>query len=189
MATTPMHRVRAQISGVAGSPYWLTGYFDHTAVGANDAAVEWIKFIATNSVGLPTGWTLTAGGEVQLVDPVSGDVIDVEPIAQATLSGSTNANLAPKATQILCRWRTEAYVAGRRVQGHTNIPMVYTSDINTGGGVAGATQTAWQAKITGLLTGAAGDAFCIWSRAAGAHFPVASGSVWNQFSVLRSRRD
>lgn len=184
-----MYKVRARITGVAGSPYWINGFFDSTGVGAADAAVEWAKFIASASNGLPTGWSLTCGSEVQVVEPANGQVIDVEPIAPSTLAGTTNTPTGPRASQLLMRWKTNNYVNGRRVQGHTNIPITYTSDVGASGAVAGSTQTAWTNKINGLLTGPAGDAFVIWSRAAGEHFAVTNGSVWDQFSVLRSRRD
>ena len=78
-------------------------------------------------------------------------------------------------------------VSGRILRGHTYIPGP-TEGNNTDGKPSGAYKSAIAAAFTDFL--AVPDTFpLVWSRTHGTVGPVLSGSCWDQWAVLRSRRD
>jgi hypothetical protein len=93
----------------------------------------------------------------------------------------------PDATQIVIQWRTGVYHNGREIRGRTFIPGL-ADFTNDEGNVALATRTAIQSDLDTWLAAQAG-LFFIWSRKNGLTAVVSDSSVWNEFGVLRSRRD
>lgn len=182
-----MYRVRTTFGGVAGSPWISTMYFDEaggtpanavTAVGTFWNAVD--SLMETSVV-----WATLA--DVETVQADTGNVTAVETTIPQTGNGVAATTGLPIASQMLVRWRTGVYVAGREVRGRTFIPGLATA-VNSDGVPSGSAQTTVN-NAASALVGALDAQLVVWSRTHGQARVVTVGSVWNQFAVLRSRRD
>jgi hypothetical protein len=191
-----MLRVVTTMTGLAGAPYYSTQYFGGDTSGEAIAAADAVAAFWTSLVGFITnGLTIQVGPEVDNLNAATGLVEDTFPSGSpaAILTGG-NAPL-PKATQGLLRLRTNDFVAGRRIQGRIFIPAL-ANDAQVGGVPSNLMITSLQAAGEDLLTdGAPAGGFVVWHRpnsetsTVGEPALVTSVSVWNQFAVLRSRRD
>jgi len=182
-----MIRVQQVATGVAGSPYYLTGYFDSSVTAAQDAADAWRSVIGDAVGNFVAPYSYLPITQVDLVDPVTGNTVGVEPVSVAQLTFTASEDPLPPASSLLLRWRTGEYVEGREIRGRTNIARLGES-ASTLGLVTAASITAWQARVTALLADARVK-HVVWSPKNGVWAETISGSPWNQFAVLRSRRD
>lgn len=184
-----MLRFTVQMTGLAGAPYYSTQYSDGSTSGEAQAGIDALETFWTSIDGYITnGLVITSVAEVDLVDPATGLVTDTFPTTPWTITAGGNAPL-PKATQGLLRLRTSAFQAGRRIQGRIFIPAL-ANDAQLLGVPSSGFMDSLAAAGAALATdmSAAGD-LSVWSRKAGVAAAVSSVSVWNQFAVLRSRRD
>lgn len=188
MATSLMYRTGLIVTGVAGSPFYIRGYWDSTAIGAQDAALQWKALFAQDATVVPNGWTVNHEAEVAGIVPATGEQVLAEQVSVPGVTGTNPGTVQPHQVQILFRWRTNDFHNGRRVQGRSNNPFTYVAEVGPGGGLTGPVETGWQGKLNSFLATADG-AFRVWSRSAGEHFQVTGSDVWSQFAVLRSRRD
>lgn len=188
MSVSEMLRVRARFTGVAGSPFYLNSYWDSTMITGQEAAELWSSLLAQVNTQIPQGWVYTVEQEVAELNPATGQQQGFQNVTVAGVTGVGVATPQPHSNQILFRWRTNDYRNGRRVRGHTNYPVTFVDEVNSSGGLSAPVRTGWQGRLNTFLDGA-GGAFRVWSRAAGEHFEVTGSDVWDQFAVLRSRRD
>ena len=177
------------ITGVTGAPYYSNFYWGGDTEGEAEAARDAAEAFWTSLVGdVYTAALGTLQGDVAQVDPVTGNTTAVFAGADRTIDFGGGAPQS-WATQGLIRWRTGVYANGREIRGRTFIPAVPT-EMN-GNGAPNTPYinelTAAVAALMALQT-AAGD-LVVWSRANGSSPSVVSGTPWNQFAVLRSRRD
>lgn len=188
MATSTMARVTTVVTGVAGSPYYLSGHFEYLEGGEDALISAWHGFTADAAGNLQAGSTWTTGPEIILINPVNGETVGVVSGDPEIVTG-TNADAAlPPATQLLVRWRTGVYVAGREIRGRTSIPCQLES-LNT---IAGRPDPSHRAAVelrAETLVDSSVNQLVVWSKKNGRHEPVEFSSVWNEWSVLRSRRD
>lgn len=136
---------------------------------------------------------------VKIVDAATGDLVDiVTATGVAAVVGSDTDNGYVGSAQGLLRLHTSSIVGNRVAQGHLNVPGITIPWMDTGGTLKTAAQTAITASGTAHLQGIADHELAVWSRPRkalgvivtdGILSPVTSLSTWNQFSVLRSRRD
>nr|CRY97464.1 hypothetical protein [uncultured prokaryote] len=183
--TVVAYKVQCIVTGVAGAPYYITGYFDKLVHDAESAQAAWVSLLAPSGGGIPTGATFTFDGSIETVGP-DGTIVSVDNIASVTVTGSKTSDRAPAECQILFRWKTGVYPSGRQVQGRTNWPFVYTADLDPAGNLKSTTITAWNSTINSFL-GAGG--FVVRSAKNDKFYDVDAYSVWNKTAVLRSRRD
>ena len=112
--------------------------------------------------------------------------------AHAPVTGIATGNAAPRASQALLRWRTSDIVNGRFVKGRTFIPGI-ASALITDAGALSATAITDITLAADALVQTSGSVVAVWHRpvngAGGSEHIVTSVSVWDQFAVLRSRRD
>nr|CRY96821.1 hypothetical protein [uncultured prokaryote] len=182
-----IRRVRTVWTGVAGAPYYSNLYFveNGTSLGSIHARVSTLM---TDLAGFQcTPLVATVEGDMPLIDSVTGQIQGVDNVNQVVIAAGGTGVALPRATQILCRWRTGEYVNGRQLQGRLFIPELDTG-FNDDGRVDAAGVTALQNLLTPFVLSGDGE-FVVWSRATGATAPVASANVWREFAVLRSRRD
>jgi len=182
-----MYRVKTEFTGLAGSPYLSQMYFQ-SALGSAQGAVDdvgafWGAIDAFCNSDLI--WNTLA--DVELVESTTGQLVGVTQTTPANGSGGVATEVLPFATQGLIRWRTGVYVGGRELRGKTFIPGL-TEASAAQGQMASATQNALDGAASALLSGS-NSALCIFSRKHLTEALVATGSAWNQFAVLRSRRD
>jgi hypothetical protein len=106
----------------------------------------------------------------------------------ATGTGAQSGNMTPPAVQALAQWRTGHYVNYREIRGRTYIPGMVSVNINANGQLATTFSTAFQSACNTLI-GQTGAHLAVWSKRWADPYQVISGQPWEQFAVLRSRRD
>lgn len=182
-----MYRVRTTFSGVTGSPWLSTMFFDEaggsaanavTAVGAFWGAVD-------NLIDSSVSWTTLA--DVESVDATSGHVTAVTATTPQFGAGGGGTSGIPIVAQGLVRWRTGVYLNGREVRGRTFIPGLGTPSNSDGTLTPGSATTIGTASAA--LIADIASILVVWSRANLQAKTVTASSVWTQFAVLRSRRD
>lgn len=187
MGTTSMYRVTQVASGVAGSPYYITGYFDIAAGSAQQAADAWRLAIGAPVGTYCAGYVYDAITAVEEVNPANGSTTGIYPVTVAAVTFNDADQPLPAATSLLLQWRTGVYNAGRENRGRTNIARL--GELRSTTGVPNTTCiTEFQARITALLADV-NVQHVVWSRKLGLWDATASGSVWTQWAVMRSRRD
>lgn len=123
---------------------------------------------------------------VPTVNPTTGEITSAETVTGPTGQGTSASEILPPSQQMLLRWGTGYYVSGRELRGRTFVPAL-TINVADEGQVL---STAWTSTSSYLTTWlAAGPPLLIWSRAHGVSMVANTASVWQQFAVLRSRRD
>lgn len=180
-------KVRTVMTGVAGSPYYSNFYFADADDDAADCVAKVRAFWVALNEQLRVGATVTFDPEVMRIDSETGDVVGTGAYTAAAVPMNSVAFALPPATQALVRLRTNTFNGGRRIQGRIYVPNL-TTDWNTGGQVNSGKAATLTTAATALATGS-GPQLVIYSRTYGTFGPVSTASVWNQFSVLRSRRD
>lgn len=184
-----MYKVTRVVSGVAGSPFYITGYFSVAGGTAQAAASAWADLFGTLPTSAAAGSIWQPITEVPIIEAATGQAVATEPVTVTGFTGSSSNQRLPAATQGLLRWRTNLFLNGRRVRGRTAIPLPRTVDNSdsTGAPVA-AYVTGWTSGGTNLINNE-GCELVVYSRTNGEYAPVVSASAWSQWSVLRSRRD
>lgn len=193
-----MIRVRAVGSGWTGGPGLATFYFAEGVLPIDNA-------MAVNLTGRVRAY-------FDLVRPYTSSVISwqVDPViaamdaatgnltqevtanpAPAPVVGSGGAPIGPAFVALVGRLRTNAFQAGRRIQGRTfycplAAPFTDSTTPETGA------QAAQVAGLTALLTTGGGAPLVVWQRPKpgrpGSTFAVTTVSSAPEFGVLRSRR-
>jgi len=112
--------------------------------------------------------------------------------APAAVTGVQPGDSVPRASQALIRWATAEIINGRRLRGRTFIPGI-TSTLTTDAGGLDGGAVAQLAQAANDFIDAAPAPMVVWHRpvngAGGSTGLVTIASVWDQFAVLRSRRD
>lgn len=131
-------------------------------------------------------------GAVTRLDEATGDVLSVEPIpTPAVVAGLESGEMLPPSNQVLIRWLTSGIVNNRLVRGRTNLPGV-TETHAVAGQPSASMRTGIATACASLLSNPTAE-LMVWSRPSsarpGSAHVVTSSNVWDQFSVLRSRRD
>lgn len=183
-----MYRCTTTVTGVAGSPYYMTGYFLESAGTAEAASDAWFAFCtAGGSTFKPLGSTWRKDSEVPIINSTNDSLVGSVPVTPEDLVGSNTDAILPPATQLLVRWRTASFIAGRRITGRTFYPLRFESE-NTPLGVPD------QTTINGIggnaqdLIDDEASSFGIYSRKNGTFVSATTASVATAWSVLRSRR-
>jgi hypothetical protein len=183
-----LYRIRTRVTGPSGGPWLSTFYFDSSGgtAGQAAAAVElfWfaVKALMVNTV------TATNDGVAVTINEVTGEPTAAIAYAATAQVGALATEELPRAAQGLIRWQTGVYLGGRERRGRTFIPGLGEGANTAGGVVAAATITSLNTAAANLI-GDANSILAVWSRAHGAFSPVVAGTTWNEFAVLRSRRD
>lgn len=188
MPTTPIRRVRTTVTGVAGSPYYINGYFDAGTGTTAQCITAWHRFVLDQASAQPNGAVIRTEAEVPVINPVTGEVIQVETSPALEDSGTNTNSLAPPSTQLLVRWRTGQFIGAREVRGRTNLPMMFSANVDSKGDPVAALRTSALLRANTLIADA-NTVNVVWSKTKGVWFPVLTTNVWTKFAVLRSRRD
>lgn len=182
-----MYRIRTGMTGSQGGQLLSTQFFNVIGgLTAADAVADLHTFWTTVAGQIANDLTLQIEQEVAEVDIATGEVTGIVPVSSASISGGDTRNALSWATQGLLRLRTGTYVGGREVRGRVFIPAP-TDGNNSNGQPATGYQTAINAALATLL-GSSTSELMVYSRKHRDAVPVLSGTVWNQWAVLRSRR-
>lgn len=184
-----MLRVRWIGTGGPGTPYYGAFHFGGTTEGEALIAVSVVEdFWVELSAEINTALTITVQPEVDVVDPATGNVTGTF-ITPGGVVDCAGGGALPPSNQGLIRWRTGEFVAGREIRGKTFIPLV-PQEYSNGGVPAVTYTTALQQAGNNLLSNGVGaGGLVVYSDTHNQAALVSAASPWNQFAVLRSRRD
>lgn len=181
-----MYRVRTQLTGLFGLPGLSTMFFDEAGGSAQQAVNAVGAFwagVVTN--GVQNGFQYLTEPDVDVVNSTTGQITSTVQTTSASGSSSAAGEALPWATQGLIRWRTGVYSGGREIRGRTFLPGMLESNS------FGIPLASWTTPMQGVVNALIADAnstLIVWSRKNQGFAPVVSGSVWQQWAVLRSRR-
>lgn len=182
-------RIRSVWTGVAGSPYYTNQFFSASnSAEAQDAmdAVLTLWNVFTNYLRTPL--RVDAEPFVPSINVATGAIVggyDLDPGTGVQFTSS--GDLLPPATQMLIRETTGVYAGGRQIRGRSYMPGWGEGANSVNGTVDTATRTLVQGAFNDLLGGSAVPV--VYSPKNGQAEPITAYSVWEQWSVLRSRRD
>jgi hypothetical protein len=184
-----MLRVTTETIGAPGGPYYTNFHFAGDTEGEAEAALDAVEGFWTalqNEVStLAEGHVL---GDVVNINAATGEIDNVFSLTERVINFGGGEQL-PWATQGLIRWRTGDFVGGREIRGRTFVPAP-TAEYDSGGQPLPVYQTDVMAAVTPFLTAAAGaGGLVVYSNTHNQASLVSAGSVWNQWAILRSRRD
>jgi hypothetical protein len=183
-----MIRVTTEFGGVTGTPWVSQMYFAGSDAAAAAGASSDVSVFWTNLEDrIEDSVTYVVSGEVPSIDPATGDIIEVHFVTSNSGSGSATGDPLPRANQGLIRWRTGIYLSGREVRGRTFVPGPVEIDSGANG-VPTPTYVSDLAAAANTLVGLTSD-LGVWSPTHGVFHVATGSSAWNQFAVLRSRRD
>lgn len=196
-------RVRSIFTGVAGTPWYSNLYFlDDGADRIAPDAVEWVSdFWEDLAVNMVSGIAINIEPLVPTYDEATGDLIAQTATAPTGNAGSNVGTALPWATQGLIRLRTEGIVNNRAVHGRIFVPGADEGNSNNGVPQSGYL-TTMQSAIDALIL-ASTNTLAVWARPfagdptatppkparAGTQHAVQAADTWNQWAVMRSRRD
>ena len=181
-----MYRIRTIWTGPVGTPYLSTHYFNEGAGTAQQAADAVAAFwgAVDNFVNSACVWRVD--NAVYTVNSGSGLATGISTVVGGTGTGSGAGDMLPLASQGVVQWRTGTFVGGREIRGRTFIPGIsetYSVNAPTSTVIAGVNTAAAN------LIADANSILDIYSKVGHTETAVAAGTMWNQFAVLRSRRD
>lgn len=181
-----LYRVRTAITGGPGGSELATMYFDASTGTAQDAANAARAFWVDCAGQIKSIYTMTVLPLVYTIDSTTDKATSVTGTTTTAVPGGSGADGLPTATQGLIRWHTGVFSSGREIQGKTFIPgMVVPA--NNQGVPTSALLTALQTAATNLAS-AGPITFGVYSRKHHLFAQATTGSPWNQWAVLRSRR-
>ena len=183
-----MWRVDTSTAGLGGAPFYTQMFFDDGVGVPSDVVDAVVAFWEALDTVIVNELTMTVEGVVAVVDETTGMITGVVSTGSgAGVVGTSVGEPAALATQGLIQWQTGDYVNGRQIRGKTFIPGVATSAVQAGKPTAGY-QAALNTAANALIANAS-VVFGIYSRVNHTLRDVTVGSAWNDFAVLRSRRD
>lgn len=193
-----MLRVRTTFTGMTSGPGLATHFFTGESQSiADDAAAAVGAFwdaLEPRMVGYGT-WAVES--QVSQLDPATGELEAVYNVTPVSGTGSNGTQQLALATQGLLQLRTGAIVNGRQLRGRLYIPGP-TEDGNTDGRPVAAYRDALSGAGASLIADA-GNEWVVWSRPfagsegnpprEGTTVSVISAVAWNEWGIIRSRRD
>lgn len=189
MATDPILRITHRWSGTAGLPGISTTYAQGELGDADTIVDAWIDFWDALSDLIANNFTVTMGGAVDRIDPVTGNIIEVGSATVRSVVGSSVGQFLPLASQGVLEFLTGVFVGGRQVRGKMFVPGI-VEDQNEEGVPTSGCITAFEDALNDVngIDGMNG-AWVVWSRANAQTQFVTSSFMWSKWGVLRSRRD
>jgi hypothetical protein len=183
----PLYRVRTVFTGVQGSPWLNTLFFEETAGTAQQAADAAGAFWGAVDSRMATTVSWSTEAEVAIVNEATNQITSLTTTTPVTGTGAGGATQLPIETQGLVRLRTGTFVGGREVRGRFFIPGLTENDNDSGIPNAGITAVVNPAATT--LTGGVNHVLMVFSRVHLVAHNVTSAAMWTSWAGLKSRRD
>lgn len=181
-----MYRMQVITLGFQGAPGYNTYY---SLAGTEAAASTWAGDVSGYISGLASNLsnvtTCQFDGILEEFDPGTGQTTSTLDVGAFSVQGVNNANQSPQGTCALIRWRTGLFLNGREVRGRSYISGL--ADI--GDGVGRITDTNLADMQTAAQILADSSTAAVYSPTNGIGAFISSANVWNQFGLMRSRRD
>jgi hypothetical protein len=165
-------------------------YFDESQPVADQrAAVDGLWTNMQTHLVINYTWTVqTSGRELNTASGALEDFWTEGTAHTGTGFAGTGTSVAD-ATQVLCRWRTNSIIGGRRLQGRTFVPGLTKGSLS-GGNLSASAQGDIASACATFVNDLVG--FQVWHRpvggTGGSAAPVTGSAVWNELAVQRKRR-
>jgi hypothetical protein len=204
-------RVKLKWTGWSGAPGYSNFYFSPNAFGEPLPATVDSMFARVDQFSmdigsmLPPAVKLQVQGDIDLIDPLNGEMEGAVAHAAGTLRSGTGANGSYSAASgAVITWRTGSVVAGRRLRGRTFVVPLIGTAFGIDGTLSGTAAATIGAAAAKIHLPHADYAAVVWARPAkervrkdGTVVPARDGDVGDITSsnvptlaaVLRSRRD
>ena len=187
MAVTPMRRIRVVWTGVTGSPFLSTWFFD-AGVGTAQQNVSELEQSLVAMSGLFSN-QVTCGVDtiVDTVDPVTGQLTATETIVSTPIVGTATSDPLPRGTQGFMLLNTGIYRLGRQIRGKFYLPTP-CEEHNAGDGQPLVTYRDGMLPNIEALIQQGTVNLVVYSRAAGQHYNIVGqtfGSGWARLSTTR----
>lgn len=189
-----MLRVTNTFSGTivrgGGVGYW---YYDDATTEADDAHGAVASFWSAILDRISNLVTITISPEVEVVDPATGNITDVQGVTAVTMAGSETSEPLSPALQGLVRWRTGVYVTSgtpphtREVRGRTFIPGPTSAQ-----SLNGKPESDYLVDLNAAAAAYASsgpNASLVYSPTHDRAEHITAASAWTEWAILRSRRD
>lgn len=184
-----LRRITVVWSGYPGTPYYSTFNFTFNSGGGTTLANAVGTFLTALKADVIAGCTATIQPEQTIIDESTGNPTGTESIPPpAPIVGTNTGESCPYATQGLVRLQTNLYVGARRLNGRLYLPAMSQNNSH------GVPITAFIGRVdtaaNALLAASSGPGpWRVYSRKNGVSSIVTAVSTWNNWAVLRSRRD
>lgn len=184
-----LNELRTVWTGVAGSPYYTTlRHLSTAAISFEDFKAAWGTFLATAKSNYDNALVAQNSAEVRQIESTTGQTVGVFTTTQGIWAGTSVGEALPPMTQLLIRLSTNNFTNGRRIRGRIFLPGQVENNNSTVGqpdaGYTGTLATALATMVTAM-----GNSLVIYSPTHRTYAVVQSATPWNQWAVLRSRRD
>lgn len=187
-----LYRVEMHLTGFTGAPGLAVHYLDEiggtAAQAANAVGNLWIGFQSF----LYDTVAFENDAQVKIINEATGALEGVTGVTVVPGSGTNTTEPMPPSQMGLVRWHTAGVVGGRVLQGRTFVGPT-TQDANDSGVLTSAAVADLQAAADAYIASANAEPV-IWHRPSsggsdGTARAITTASVWNQWAVLRGRRD
>jgi len=180
-----LHRITTVWTGAPGMPGTTTLYGHENGDSTRDQVEAVGDFLATLTSSLNTDLTATVSGQVELISSTSGDITGVDDTgADVVVEMTDTAAALPYTTQLLVQFRTGVYFSGRELRGRMFIPG-FCED----GNLQGVPDPDVVSGVAAAASTMVGHGFAVYSPSKHQWASISAATVWNEWAVLRSRRD
>lgn len=184
-----LYEVHTTWTGVAGSPYYTTHRGLLTGpVTPSQFATAWLAFLETMKGAMDDNLVAVVEPEVTIIDSTTGQLVGVTTIAGGTKSMTGSGDVLPPQTQALVQVATPNIVNGRRLRGRFFLPGMMEANNAVDGKPSAALTSAIGSALATFVTAVSGG-WVIYSPTNHVYAVVSGAQAWNQWAVLRSRRD
>lgn len=184
-----LFEVHTTWTGVAGAPYYTTLRGLLTGPVAPEAFADaWTSFLVTIQGAIIDNLTAVVEPEVTIIESSTGELVGVSTIDGATVAPTGSTDALPPMTQALLQIQTPTIISGRRLRGRIFLPGMLEAN-NTVDGAPSAALTESFNGAGATLVDALASTWVVYSPTHRAYGTVTGVQTWNQWAVLRSRRD
>nr|CRY96823.1 hypothetical protein [uncultured prokaryote] len=180
-----MYRITTVFSGLTGAPYYNQLVAVDNGTSTAQVYVDLVETFWTdcsNFISNAVSWAINA--DVDVFDDTTGAQTGIESTTGGAGAGLSADEPLPFATQGLLRLRTGTFVSGREIRGRIFIP-----GMTEVGNDSGKPTSGMIASLNGAGDTLESNGFYVYSPTRNTSAEIVSTSLWNQYAVLRSRRD
>lgn len=182
-----MLRIRTITQNANSDTYLSTFYFGSTSTSdAPAAASSVLAFWTACKPRISSSMVISLDPVAVLVDVATGKPTDAAGVSGTAVTGTATGDVLPYATQGVLHLPTGTYVNGRQLQGRLFIPGPCEVDSSAGFPIS-PYQAAIDSAATTLVSGSL--MWGVYSRTHKQFKGIVSPRTWNNWGVLKSRRD
>lgn len=184
-----LYEVQTIWNGVEGAPYYTTlrGVFGSSTT-AQEMADAWETFLGGLVAVTNDQLNAVISDEVRIIESTTGETQQVDTIVGSTTSMTAGGDPLPTLVQLLLRWSTPSFTAGRRIRGRTFIPGQLEANNDASGKPSAGLRSGIEANAATFIAACGGN-LVVYSPTHRAYATVSEASCGTEWSFLRSRRD